>query len=46
MSLSHLNFVIIYIIPKIWILPKNQLNYRKDSVFKCFLNKSNRLRFF
>ena len=34
MSLLNFNFVMIYIFHKMLILPKNHLNYHKDSIFK------------
>ena len=37
MSLMNFNFVMIYIIHKMLVLPKNKLNYLKDSIFECFL---------
>ena len=36
MSLLNFNFVMIYIIRKMLVLIKNNLNYLKDSIFKCF----------
>ena len=36
MSLLNLNFIMIYIIRKILVLLKNNLNYIKDSAFECF----------
>ena len=36
MSLLNFNFVMIYIIHKMLVLIKNNLNYLKDSIFKCF----------
>ena len=35
MSLLNFNFAMIYVIHKIFILPKNQRNYLKDSIVKC-----------
>ena len=37
MSVLNSNFVIIYIILKMLVLLKNNLNYLKDSIFECFL---------
>ena len=42
-SHSNFNFVMIYIIHKILVLIKNQLNYLKDNIFECFFKKFNRL---
>ena len=46
MSLLNFNFVMIFIIYKILILPENHLNYLKDNIFKCFFKKHNRFYFF
>ena len=46
MSLLSFDFVIIYIIHKILILLKNQLNYLKDNISECFFKKYNRLSVF
>ena len=46
MSLLNFNFVIIYVIHKILLLPKNYLNYLKDSIFERFFKGSNRLLLF
>ena len=35
MSLLNVCFVIIYIIPKMLVLPKNHQNFLKDNVFDC-----------
>ena len=43
MSRLDLNFVMIYIIHKILMLIKNNLNYLKDSIFNCFFKEYNRL---
>ena len=43
MSYLNFNFVMIYIINKILILPKNHLNFLKDNIFKCLFRKYNRL---
>ena len=40
MSLLNFNFVMIYIFHKMLVLPKNHLNYHKDSIFKWFLKNS------
>ena len=39
MSLLNFNFVMIYIIHKIFVLLKNNLNYFKDSIFEVFLRR-------
>ena len=36
MSLLNFNFAMVYIIHKILVLPRNHLNYLKDSIFECF----------
>ena len=36
-SLLNFNFVMIYIINKVLVVLKNQLNYRKDNIFEDFL---------
>ena len=46
MSLLNFNFVMVYIIHKILVLPKNHLKYLKDNIFECFFKKYNRLLFF
>ena len=46
MSLLNFKFVMIYIIHKILVLLKNQLNYLKDNIFKCFFKKYNKRLFF
>ena len=43
MPLLNFNFAIIYIIHKMLVLIKNNLNYLKDSLFKCFFKEYNRL---
>ena len=43
MSLLNFNLVMIYIIHKMLVLIKNNLNYLKDSIFECFFKKCNRL---
>ena len=42
-ALLNFNFAIIYIIHKMLVLIKNQMNYFKDNIFKCFFMKYNRL---
>ena len=42
MSLLNFNFVMIYIIHKIFVLLKNHWNYLKDSIFECFFKECNR----
>ena len=42
-TLLNFNFIKIYIIHKILVLLKNQLNYLKNSIFKCFFKEYNRL---
>ena len=34
--LLNFNFVMTYIIHKMLVLLKNQLNYLKDNIFECF----------
>ena len=46
MSLLNFNFFMIYIIHKILVLLKNNINYFKDSIFECFFKESNTLLFF
>ena len=47
MPLLNFIFVIIYIIHKVLVLLKNQLNYFEDSIFECFFIKYHRfLSFF
>ena len=43
MPLLILNFVMIYIIHKILVLPRNHLSYLKYSIFECFFKEYNRL---
>ena len=45
MSILNFNFVMIYIIHKMLVLLKNNLNYFKDSVFECFFKEYIRLFF-
>ena len=40
-SRLNFNFVMIYIIHKMFVLLKNHLNYSKDSIFECFFLKKN-----
>ena len=40
MSLLNFNFAMIYIIHKIFVLLKNNLNYFKDSIFEVFLRRN------
>ena len=39
MPLLNFNFVMICIIHKILVLPKDHLNYIKDNIIKCFFKK-------
>ena len=39
MLLLNFNFVMVYIIHEMLVLLKNNLNYLKDSIFKCFFNR-------
>ena len=43
MSILNFNFVMIYIIHKMLVLLKNNLNYFKDSIFECFFKEYIRL---
>ena len=45
-SLLSLNFAMIYIVYKIIVLIKNDLNYLKISIFEFVFKKCNRLSFF
>ena len=45
MPVLSFNFVIIYIIHEMLVLLKNNLNYLKYSIFKCFLKEYNKLSF-
>ena len=45
MLLLNFNFAMIYIIHKMSVLPKNNLIYLKDSIFKCYFMEYNRLLF-
>ena len=44
--LLNFNFVMTYIIHKMLVLIKNNLNYFKDSIFECFFKEYNRLLIF
>ena len=46
MSLLNFNFVIIYIIYAMLVLFKNNLNYFKESIFKCFFRSIINFEFF
>ena len=46
MSVLNFNFVMIYIIHKMSVLIKNNLNYLKDSIFECFFKNCNRVLIF
>ena len=41
MSLLNFSFVMIYIIHKMLLLIKNNLNYLKDTIFECSFNEYN-----
>ena len=45
-SLLNFNFLMIFIIHKMLVLLKNNLNYLKDSFFECFFKQCNRLLIF
>ena len=45
MSLLNFSFAMFYIIHKMLVLLKNNLNYPKDSIFEWFFNDYNRLLF-
>ena len=45
MSVLNSNFVMTYIIHKIVLLLKNDLNYLKDSIMECFFKEHNRFCF-
>ena len=45
-SLLNLNVVMIYIIHKMLVFLKNNLNYLKGSIFECCFKEYNRLFFF
>ena len=42
----NFNFIMIYIIHKMLILLKKNLNYPKNSIFECFLKEYKRLLVF
>ena len=44
-SLLIFAFIMIYIIHKMLVLIKNHLNYLKDNIFECFIEKYNRISF-
>ena len=46
MSLLDFNFAMIYIIHKMLVLLKNNLNYLKDNILECFFKEYNRLLIF
>ena len=46
MLILNFNFLMIYIIYKMLVLLKNQLNDLKDSIFECFFKEYNKLLFF
>ena len=46
MSLLNFNFAMVYIIHKILVLLKNNLNYLRNNILQCFFKKYNRLLFF
>ena len=46
MLLLNFNFVMVYIIHKMLILLKNQLNFLKDNIFECLFKEYNRLLLF
>ena len=39
----NFNFVMIYIIHRILVLLKNNLNYLRESIFECFFKEYNKL---
>ena len=41
MPVLHFNFVMIYIIHKMFVLLKNHLNFLRDGIFECFLKEYN-----
>ena len=45
MSLLNFNFVMIYIIHKMLVLLKNNMNYHTDSIFEYFFKEYNKLLF-
>ena len=46
MTTSNLNFIVIYIIHKMFVLIRNNQNYLKDSICECFFKEHNRILFF
>ena len=46
MSLLNVDFAMIYIINKMLVMLKNQLNYPKESIFECFFKESDQFWFF
>ena len=46
MSLLNFSFVMIYVIRKMLLLPKNHVNFLKDNIFESFLKKYNKILFF
>ena len=44
-SLSSFNFVMIYVIHKMFVLLKNDLSYVKNSIFDCFFKEYNKFLF-
>ena len=46
MLLLNFSFVMIYIIHKMVVLLKNDLNHLKDNIFECFFSKYTRILFF
>ena len=44
-TLLNFNFTMIYIIHKILVLLKNQLDHLQNSIFKCFLQEYNKILF-
>ena len=46
MSLLNFNFVMIYIIRRMLVLPNHHLNYLKDSILESFYKKYTRLLLF
>ena len=43
MSLLNFDFVMIYVIHKVFVFLKNHLNFLKDSIFECFFKEYNRM---
>ena len=46
LKILNFNFVIIYIIYEMLVLFKNNLNYFKESIFKCFFRSIINFEFF